>query len=120
MGKILLYNVNMMKADAIIKVAGNLGHTVQIVSKDQFGIPVGVIAMGVPSVMKSVSSNITIPGELMVMIGLIGNSIDEFLDAYNGAGISKIECKAVLTAANSKLNARQLYDDLIEHAKKVK
>ena len=117
MGKVLLYNVNLMKADSIIKVASGLGHQVVVVPQSQFGTPVGAVSMGV---MGASDKGITIDGEMMVMAGFFGDSLDKFIDAYNAAGVSKIECKAVLTPVNSKLNARQLYKELEEHSKNMK
>lgn len=117
MGKILLYNVNMMMVSGITKVASSLGHQVMVVEPEFYGAPIGQVAMGRANSKYKATS---ISGEMMVMVGLFGKSLDEFIDSYNAAGIPKIICKAVLTPNNSLMNAKQLFDELEEHSQNMK
>ena len=53
----------------------------------------------------------TLP-EVMLFYGINDNALDDFLDAYNAAGIEKIKRKAIVTPANLGWTLYELAEEL--------
>ena len=116
MGKILLFNVNIMKAGSIINLCRGLSHEVISVSKTDYGKPLGVLAKMPGMKDDSTYTGKEFTNEMMVLSGLSSEELDVFLERYKKAGIGEIKRKAVLTASNFLWSATKLYAELDEHA----
>lgn len=117
MGKILLFHVNVFKANQIAEICKKTGHTSIMISRQDYDKPLGALA-GI-SGMKSnaMYSGTEFEHEMMVFSGITSESLDEFLDEYRKAGISQINRKAIITASNVMWSALKLYKELDEHIK---
>jgi|GEM_PF-51527 len=132
MGKVLLFNVNIIKGAQILGVCNGLGHEVVRIPKGDYdksmGELAGITGLGNAAVRNSAARKNNVagaggnvglltefPDEMMVFSGIDSDELDKFLDAYRGAGIAPIVRKAVLTPVNVKWSARALYKDLSEH-----
>ena len=112
-GKILLFNVNELKAALIASVCGGMGIRVVKIYKEQYDQKVGALA-GMPMLPQTEEPyrGEAFEREMMVMCFLERNELDAFLDAYHSAGIPAIDLKAMLTPSNATWSAAQLYKEL--------
>ena len=112
-GKVLLFNVNEIKAALIASVCGGMGIRVVKIYKEQYGQKVGALA-GMPMLplTEEPYRGEAFELEMMVMCFLERNVLDAFLDAYHSAGIPAIDLKAMLTPSNATWSAAQLYKEL--------
>lgn len=117
MGKVLLFHVNIIKANSIIKVCKELSHSAAIIPKTDYAKPLGLLA-GMPGMKdNSAFSGKEFENEMMVFSGMSSDELDLFLDRYKKAGIGEIKRKAVLTASNMLWTPVRLYGELDEHVK---
>ncbi|MGN0436348.1 MAG: DUF3783 domain-containing protein [Wujia sp.] len=117
MGKILLFNVNLIKANSIMGLCKKLFHDAMIIPRRDYSKPLGVL-LGVPGL----KNNNTYTGnefknEMMVFSGLSSEELDLFLDEYKKAGIGEIKRKAIITGANMLWTPIKLYSELDDHIK---
>ena len=112
-GKILLFNVNEIKAALIASVCGGMGVRVVKIYQAQYGEKVGALA-GMPMLPITGEPYRGEPfgQEMMVLCFFEKNGLDAFLDAYRSAGIPAIGLKAVLTPHNAGWSPAQLYREL--------
>ena len=112
-GKVLLFNVNEIKAALIASVCGGMGIRVVKIYKEQYGQKVGALAcMPILPLTEEPYHGEAFEQEMMVMCFLERNVLDSFLDAYHSAGIPPIDLKAMLTPSNATWSAAQLYKEL--------
>lgn len=117
MGIVLLFHVNMFKANQIATVCKKTGHAVVNVSKKDYNKTIGTL-LGIPGVKKETQySGEEFEHEMMVFFGMNDKMLDIFLAEYKKDNISPIERKAMVTSSNIVWTPLKLYEELEEHAK---
>ena len=119
MGKILLFNVNIMKTGLISSLCQKLKHELILVPESDYYKTIGELA-GLKIASQKPHYFNKLPDEMMVFVGFDNISFDNFLKEYKNANIPPISHKAVMTATNANWNVVTLFDDLDEHVKKQK
>lgn len=115
MGKILLFAVNVMKANQIMGICKRLNHTVLVIPRADYGKPLGVLAGMAGKKNSTIYSGEEFADEMVVFSGIDSEALDIFLDEYKKAGIAPIQRKAVITPFNVGWTAEKLYKELTEH-----
>lgn len=115
MGIILLFGVNIMKANQIINLCKELNHNAKIVPKSDYAKPLGALAGITGKKGGAVYSGGDFANEMMVFAGISSEELDEFLAVYKKEGIAPIVRKAVITQSNAAWSALKLYRELDEH-----
>ena len=114
MKKIYLYTTDAGKKTSIEKICSNQ--------------QIALYTLGYPDINKTVSVICGMPlraakqhkqppvmyvlPELMLFYGIDDKALDDFLDAYNAAGIEKIQRKAIVTPANLGWTLYELAEEL--------
>lgn len=115
---VLLYNFNdAVRGRKISLALMPLGFRLKRVNKEDYSQPIGYIA-GIKGVepVKEVYKGEELDGEMLIMAGMTNAQIDNLIMAFRKKGISKVNCKAVLTQTNQYWNAIDLYKELkLEH-----
>ncbi len=111
---VLLYNFTADR-DRLLKVRMALlplGVRIRTVGKEEYGLPVGVLA-GVKDLPASAVEN---PGdfedEMAVMAGFTSGKVDAFIQALRKKGVGRIDYKAILTPTNQMWDSVTLYREL--------
>lgn len=111
---VLLYNFTADR-DRLSKVRMALlplGVRIRTVEKEEYGLPVGVLA-GVKDIQAAVVEE---PGdfedEMAVMAGFTSGKVDAFIQALRKKGVGRIPYKAILTPTNQFWDSVTLYREL--------
>lgn len=115
MGKILLFHVNIFKAEQIRSLCQKLNHQVIQVPAGEDGSTLGFLA-GIPGIKNNKETSLVgITNEMMVFSGIDSDALDVFLAEYKEAGIAPIPRKAILTPSNVKWSGVKLFREISEH-----
>lgn len=119
-GKLLLFNVNEIKAALIKQVCDGLNIGFVKIYQHQYGEKIGALA-GIPvfDLINEPYQGAAFKQEMMVMCGLTPDQLDAFLEAYKDAGIPPIRLKAAMTAYNMTWTAARLYSELAKEDKQL-
>lgn len=110
---VLLYNLNNDKGRKLRFVMVRMGMRIRVVNKEEYGLPVGILAGMKEVVPEKEDSDIQdFQDEMMIMKGFTDGRLDQFLKAMRKDGIEKVNYKAVLTPTNCRWNSWQLYQEL--------
>lgn len=113
--KILCYNVDGEAFAELKALASRLGAETVLVSAEDFGKPIAVVASGV----KAVSNPLAVPSfseSMAVFVSVPDAMLDVLLSSMRKRGI-KISLKAVLTPTNALWDALSLYKELCRERK---
>lgn len=116
---LLTYNLKPGTAAGLGKICGDLGIRVREVGRDEYALPIGVLA-GIPVTRPANAEAPASPSfddEMLVMCHMMSNELDAFLRAMREAGMPRIDLKAMLTPINVLWNSTDLHSELArEHA----
>ena len=116
---LLTYNLKPGTAARLDRICGDLGIRVREVGRDEYALPIGVLA-GIPVTRPANAEAPASPpfdDEMLVMCHMMSNELDAFLRAMREAGMPRIDLKAVLTPINVLWNSTDLHSELArEHA----
>ena len=115
MGTVLLFHVNIIKANQIIGLCKKMNYTTYIIPKEDYSKPLGVLAKIEGMKSGAVYKGAEFDNEMMVLSGISSEEVDRFLDEYKQSGIAPIQRKAVVTPSNVKWSAEKLYTELDKH-----
>lgn len=108
---ILLYEVEHLPGWPALQAAMAIKkQTWRLVQPDEYHLTLGELAAGVsagPSLPGA-----PLPEPMMVLCGLQGPALSQFLDLMRSMGAPSIALKAMLTPVNQNWNSRQLYQEL--------
>lgn len=116
MSKVLLYNITDSKKLLAIRLElARAGISIREVAETELTHPLGYL-LGMEGFAPGLPGSVTpFPEEMMVMEGLRGPQLNQFLDALRSRGAS-IALKAVVTEHNVNWSSLQLYRELqMEH-----
>lgn len=94
-----------------------LGFRIKTVEKEEFGLPLGVLA-GVKEMKEAgveQEANYDGPGfedEMAVMAGFTSSQVDGFIYALRKKGVGRIDYKAVLTPTNQNWDSVTLFHEI--------
>ncbi len=117
---ILLFHMNIFKAEQIRRLAGSAGISAELVPADKESLPLRTIAgvnrAGGKGRRAAAPAPQILTQEMLVMYGLEDKQLDDFLGMLRREGL-KVDLKAVLTPINVEWTAQQLFAELSkEHA----
>ena len=112
MSKVLLYNITDSKKLLAIRLElARAGISIREVAETELTHPLGYL-LGMEGFAPGLPGSVTpFPEEMMVMEGLRGPRLNQFLDALRSHGAS-IALKAVVTEHNVNWSSLQLYREL--------
>ena len=116
MSKVLLYNITDSKKLLAIRLElARAGISIREVAETELTHPLGYL-LGMEGFTPGLPGSVTpFPEEMMVMEGLRGPQLNQFLDALRSRGAA-IALKAVVTEHNVNWSSLQLYRELqMEH-----
>lgn len=116
MSKVLLYNITDSKKLLAIRLElARAGISIREVAETELTHPLGYL-LGMEGFAPGLPGSVTpFPEEMMVMEGLRGPRLNQFLDALRSRGAA-IALKAVVTEHNVNWSSLQLYRELqMEH-----
>ena len=117
--KLLLFDVNIFKADNIKKVCESLGISVICVDTCDYTQKLGAIAEIVGfGKSNTIYVGRGLPDEMMVFSGIDSELLDKFLSEYKKNGIEPINYKAVLTVNNIFWTPEELFTELKKEHRK--
>lgn len=117
---VLFYNIkDRSRLLKIHQALMPLGFRIKLVEKQDFGLPVGVVA-GLDAEMEQVSGTekpdtlgeTEFTDEMAVMAGFTSAQVDAFILALRKKGVGRIDYKAVLTPTNRRWDSITLYQEL--------
>lgn len=116
---ILLYNLDSATVRNKIKfLCIQNGIHIRVVEKNQYDIPVGMLAFGkkedMTSYLRSKNSGegASFDDPMLVFAGFTGQKLDQFLNAMRKQKIPRINLKAMLTEHNVNWDSVTLHDEL--------
>lgn len=117
--KLLLFDVNIFKADNIKKVCESLGISVICVDRCDYAQKLGAIAGIVGfGMVNMIYLGRGLSDEMMVFSGIDSELLDKFLSEYKKNGIEPINYKAVLTVNNIFWTPEELFAELKKEHRK--
>ena len=113
MAEPLLLMDNCMPAtrDQLLALCRGLGIRCREVAPCEYSLPIGALA-GIPLAAKAQPVKAVFSDEMLVMCHMLSPQLDAFLAGMRGAGIPRVDLKAVLTPHNVSWNSVQLHDEL--------
>jgi hypothetical protein len=132
-GKILVFNMNPLRAASIYNVCREIGVPLIPVDSKYIGIPLGTIAMaagpdgtldaemlekaGRTGSGRSAPNGIR--GEMLLFCGMTSDEVDRFLETSRRLSIPGVDLKAVLTGTNAAWSAEKLYREIAEEHRRM-
>ena len=116
---ILLYNFDSAAIRNKIKfLCIQSGIHIRVVEKQQYDVPIGILACGKKEEMASFlrseesESNASFDDPMLVFAGFTGTKLNQFLNAMYKQKIPRVKLKAMLTEHNVNWDSVTLHDEL--------
>jgi len=115
MKQLLLFNTSDSLKQAIENLCFSQEVIVKHITKDQFGLPLGVLA----GILKSQGENVSSIGkslsdEMFLFVDFDQKSLSDFLTKYRNSRLPKVGLKAGLTPNNVTWNVYMLHEELMK------
>ena len=110
MSEILAYNLSAERAGRIRTLCAIQKLRLHLVTSEEFGLPIGVLAGVLPPVEPTAADPFF--EEMLVLCQLSEAELERFLLGFRKSGIPPVALKAVLTPTNATWNAKALRDEL--------
>lgn len=124
---ILLYNFDSAAIRNKIKfLCIQSGIHIRVVEKQQYDVPIGILACGKKEEMASFlrseepESNASFDDPMLVFAGFTGTKLNQFLNAMYKQKIPRVNLKAMLTEYNVNWDSVTLHDELAKEHEAMK